>query len=286
MRRFSVGMIIACLSVALTTAVQAKEEAPEGYEDAPQADAKPAAPARGMGAAAQPRPVPAAAVVGLTLSADKKDADENANPHVLQLEKQFRPQFDQMLRIEIAFARRACNMDDAQRKAVAEAGEKCVPSILRQCAIAQHKMETGGFRPDSTPNATRLLREQLGGVIKKLLRPEQVEQYRRESRDRDANRKRAVVRYMVAKADQTLSLSVEQRERLVFTLTRDYSDGWEQSLPLWLNNPHLVPLVPDAQILPLLNDKQAAIWRDIPKNNHMVWHMWMMQSGLATIQEP
>lgn len=285
MRRFSVGMIIACLSVALTT-VQAKEEAPEGYEDAPQADAKPVTPARARGAAVQPRPVPAVVAPPPALPADKNSADENVNPHVLQLEKQFRPQFDQMLRIEIAFARRACNMDDAQRGAVAKAGEKCVSSVLRQCAIAQHKMETGGFQSDSMPNATRLLREQLGEVVKKTLRPEQVEQYRRESQKRTANLKRAVIRYMVSKADQTLSLSVEQRDKLVLALSKDYSDSWEQSLPLWLHNPHLVPLVPDAQILPLLNETQAAIWRETPKNNHVFGQMWMMQLGVATIQEP
>ena len=276
-RLFPVWIFALCLCTpSMTTAVEAKEEVPQGYEDAAEADAKPAA-GGPMGG-------------GMAVEAPRKDlkkpAEENVDPHVAQLERQFRPQFQQMLKVEIAFIRRACDMDQAQCEAVAKAGQQCVSDVLRQCAIAQQKMEQGGFQPDSMPNAPKLMREQIAEVAMKSLRPEQIERYRRESVERAASRKLAVVRYMVAKADQTLALSTQQREKLVLALTKTYLEHWEQTMTLWMQNPQFVPSIPDPQILPLLNEKQAAVWQKMPKSNQVVVHMsWMMAPGIAVIQE-
>ena len=120
----------------------------------------------------------------------------------------------------------------------------------------------------------KLLREQLAEIVGKSLRPEQIERYRRESEQRAASRKRAVVRYMVARADQTLVLSVEQREKLVLALTENYSDAWERAVSLWMNNVQYMPSIPDAQIVPLLSENQKTVWRGIPKIE-----LWLLRTN-------
>ena len=330
-RLFPAWIILLCLSAApLMAAAPAKEEVPQGYEDAGRAEEKVSrpqpAPKANRGPAVQvsgkPRPVPpakakrevvpqgyedapqpgknapvAAAAAPVVVLAPVANAPGNVDARVKQLEQQYRPQFQQMLNSELAFIRRACDLDQSQRETAAKAGQRCMSSILRQCAVAQHEMERGQNRgvvivggavqPNCPPGPRKLLREQLAEIAGKSLRPEQIERYRRESKERDASRKRAVVCYMVARADQTLVLSVEQREKLVLALTDNYSDAWERTISIWRNNPQFIPSIPDSQIVPLLSENQKTVWRRIQKMNFGV-SMSMdvqMDSGMAVIKE-
>ena len=214
------------------------------------------------------------------------NAPANVDARVKQLEQQYRPQFKQLLDVELAFVRRVCEPDPSQRELVAKAGEQCMTAVLTKCAAAQIQMENGGFRPGSQPNPRGLLQEQFADALTKSLRPEQVERYRRESQQRTASRRRAVVHYMIAKADQTLAFSSEQREKLTQTLLEHYSDDWEQAIPLWMHNPQFVPAIPNRWITPLLNEKQQSVRRGIPESNGFFAGMnWMVSPNMAVIQE-
>ena len=278
LRLLPVWIVLLCLSsTPVKAADQAKEELPQGYEDA--AEANKVAPAA-------VRPMALGGGVG-AIGEDQQDDDpEKVDPQVIQLEKQHRSQFQQLLDTELAIIRRACDPDPTQPEAIVKAGEQCMSSVLRQCAIAQHKMhQPRAGPPRSMPDARKLLREQFAKVVGKSLRPDQIELYRRESELRAASRKRAVVRYMVVRADQTLVLSTKQREKLVQALIEDYSDNWERSLPIWMQNAQFAPSIPDSQIVPLLNAIQKAVWQMLPKQLHSTHISWIMASGMPVIKD-
>jgi hypothetical protein len=267
-----------------------KEDVPQGYEDAPEANAKPAnarpalavAPARLMPAggfvpagAGIPAPI---APVGVNGEAAKGGPEGQVDPRVIQMERQYRPRFEQMLQTELAFIRRTCDLDKTQREAVANAGKQCVSSVLRQCAITMQKMNNGvPMAQVSKLNARKLLREQLAIAVTKSVRPEQLKQFRRESDERDASWKRAVVHYVVAKLDRRLVLSAEQREKMTLAFTKNYSDEWEQFFPLWLQNDEYMPSFLESQVTPLLDQNQKNVWQGIQK----IGGYWSGDMGLS-----
>jgi hypothetical protein len=325
--RYLTRMIAFCLGLAsIGGAVLAKEDVPQGYEDAAPVEKK--APAAKPLPAAKPRsavaaigvavkkqladkaksaevpqgyedaaPAPAAAViraprarqrsaVGAIGRAVERRLVAKADPAVAQVEQEYRPYIERMLKGEIAFMRRACDMDPAQREAVAKASQQYLPDILRQCAVAQAQMMQGRRPSQSPSSATDVFQQRLVEIAGKSLRPEQIERYRRELELRSASRKRAVVDYMVARADQTLTLSAEQRETLAAALTKNYSDTWEKCLSIWMNNVQYMPSIPDTHISPLLSEEQKTVWRGLQKLGDVnVGMHWMINQGMGIIQE-
>lgn len=227
-------------------------EAPQGYEDAPVAKKTPAA-AHAAPAAAQP-------------------VIDAANPRVVQMVQQYRPQYQRLLKAENAFMCRACQPDAAEKAAFAKLAEECMTGVLQECALAQVRMEQGGeIRPNAIPDAPSLLRTRLMEVAKKTLRPDRAEQYRRETELRAASRRRAMIDYMVARADELLVLSPEQRRKLTDALTKHYSNNWERHLSIWMNNTQLAPSIPDSQIQPLLSPEQQTVWTGLNKLGDCYW---------------
>jgi hypothetical protein len=266
---------VAALSKTLQKKID-QRDLPQGYEDAPQAG--------GNAAVRRSKPAKRKSAIGAIAKAIGGD-QPNADPQLAQMERQYRPQFKQLLAVELAFVRRACDLDSAQRQTAAKVGEQCLDSVLRQCVLAQREMQMGR-QAETSIGPRNVLSEELANGLRESLRPEQIERYRRESAARTAARKRAVVAYMVARADQTLVLSAEQREKMTRELIDHYSDAWERSMPLWMHNVQFIPSIPDERVMPLLNAKQKAVWQGFPKNSYFSSHMdFMMVSGIGTIQD-
>ena len=64
--------------------------------------------------------------------------EENDDPNVRNLEAQFRPQFQQLLYVELAFLRRACNVDAKAFREVARAANVRLHVAVRAHAISQN----------------------------------------------------------------------------------------------------------------------------------------------------
>ena len=267
-------------------------------KDNKAAAVKAAKAARAKAARGMPTPVPAAAYGGATPyraarkpkeQPKKKDDPKKVDPQVLALEKQYRSQFNRLLIVEIAFMRRACNPSSDQRKVLVKEGKRCAADVLRKCAIAQHNMRQRrrvGRGTFTMPDPRKLLNKQLVEVAKKTLPPDKYEKYRQESERRAASRKLAIVHYMIARADDHLMLSAEQRVQLEKILTKHYQDEWEPHMPIWMSNPHLTPKIPDGRILPILNKHQRTAWRNVPnRGTYQIDLSWILSSVGTTIRE-
>jgi hypothetical protein len=195
-------------------------------------------------------------------------AGAGMDAQVEQFVQQFRPLF----RAEYYFIRRVCDLTPDQRKRVAREGERAVKDAARKFAELQQKMMQGGWRPGTQyPEPQRVLEEVLSKSVTGILSPEQQARYKDELEKRAANRKQVALDNLVAKLDQDLVLSAEQRDKISESLSSHWNEAWCQSLNMLMNIEHFFPNVPDNLVVPFLTENQQKSWRRIPRNQNVFW---------------
>ncbi len=234
-----------------------EEEVPQGYEDAAVADeAKPAVEAQ--------IEEDAGSLIDVLVGALAEDAD----PNVVNLERQYLPQFQPLLKPELAFIRRVCRLNKEQSEQITKAADQRLRVAVREYAIAQNNMRQGRgrIRAQSMPDPRKLVQQQLTKLVQQKLSAEQANAYQQERDKRDAHRKRAAVLSLVAKLDEELVLTVEQRGKLIESLTTNWQGAWTQSLEILIhNNNQYLPHIPDQHVVPFLNETQKTVWRGAQK---------------------
>ncbi|MCH5375468.1 MAG: hypothetical protein JJ992_15970 [Planctomycetes bacterium] len=237
---------------------QDEVEVPAGYEDAPVAGS-PAAANEGE-AAAQPQ------------MQVLVDAVFDADPNVANMEKQYLPRFQSLWKAEIAFVQRVCRPDQAQREKIEAAKDRCTAAAAREYTIAYSGVRAvadpfGGVIANRAVDPRELIRKQMARLVADGLGSEKLAAYQDECERRDAHRKHAAVLNLVARLDEELLLSAEQRDKLMESLRSHYQDGWGQSLTVLLNNRQYLPSIPDQYVVSILNETQRAVWQGAQKYN-------------------
>lgn len=230
-----------------------EQEVPQGYEDAATADADaPAVDAEESGS-----------LIDVLVGALADDAD----PQIVNLERQYLPQFQSLLKPELAFIQRVCRLDKEQRDQIAKTADRRLRLAVKEYVIALNNMNQGRgrFRRQSMPDPRKLVQRQLAKWVEQNLSTEQAEAYRQESDKRNEHRKHAAVLSLVAKLDEELVLTIEQREKLIESLSSNWQDAWLQSLETLIHNNQYLPQLPDQLVIPFLNETQKTIWRGAQK---------------------
>jgi hypothetical protein len=130
-------------------------------------------------------------------------------------------------------------------------------------------MQRGGWRSgDTIPQPQQQIQAGFAVAVEALLSPEQAARYADETAKREANRRRVAVQSVVARLDQNLRLSAEQRERLCASLPEHWKDSWSQQL--WIGNENLPP-IPEKAVATILNPAQLKIWKSIPKSGDVMF---------------
>ena len=195
---------------------------------------------------------------------------------------QFTEQFRALFRVEYYFIRGVCELTKDQRKQLAHLGEPTVKTVARQFVEGQQKMMRGGFRPgmQQYPDARKLMEEELTKATAGFLTPEQQSRYRQEVEQREASRKKLVIDNLVAKLDQELVLTSEQRESMVKALAAKWDKNWGQSLDMLTNIDNFFPAVPDEAVAPILTDAQKEVWRRFPRNQNVFFGVNIGMGGI------
>lgn len=192
------------------------------------------------------------------------------NDQVQQYVQLLRP----MERAEYYFIRNVCGLDKAQRKRVAKEGERALRIAARRFLEEQQKLMRGGWRPGvQQPDPQQILADVLGKSVPPLLSSDQAARYKDELDRRVASRKQVALDNLVAKLDQDLVLSAEQREKIGGALASNWNAAWGQSLQMLMNIEHFFPDIPDKLIAPFLTENQKAAWRRIPRNQNVFFGM-------------
>jgi hypothetical protein len=131
-----------------------------------------------------------------------------------------------------------------------------------------------GIRPGQEPqwpDPRKIISDELLKSVKTSLSPDQAKRYEAELEKRSAARKRAALLNLVAKLDKDLVLSADQRGKLSEALTANWKDEWGQQIEVFMYGDTYMPVLPDAQVLSVLTDKQKQIWKAIPKQQNQIW---------------
>lgn len=264
-RSMSIWGALLCLGLSTTVGLaQNKAEVPKGYEDAaPAGQRRPAA-----RAAPAARDRPTDEMLNRTVLEVLTDAvEKRADANVRKLKVQDLPQLRQFVKPELAFVRRVCEPDKEQFREVGAAVQERFGIAVGEQAVRQNQIQFLGARAGAMgmPQLRTVFQEQMTTIVRAKLRPEQVERYEEECAHRTARRKRAVVLNLVAKLDDKLSLSSDQREKLVESLTAGYQETWGQWLVMLTHIAQFTPDIPQDCVLPALSEKQKAVWRETPK---------------------
>lgn len=189
------------------------------------------------------------------------------------LEQQFLQQFRQLSKTELNFVRVVCQPDKEQDKKLKAASAAALKMAVKKFAEIQKKLQQGmraGEQPE-WPDPRKLMSDVLLKSIKETMSEEAAKRYEAELEKRAAARKRAALLNLVAKLDKELVLTADQRGKLTEAINSNWKDSWCQQLETFMYGDAYMPVVPDAQILPVLSEKQKQIWNGIPKQHHQIW---------------
>jgi hypothetical protein len=234
------------------------------------------APAAGALQKVAPQPAQPAAKQGSLLGAivDALGGDQDANnrraraiedQNLRNLEAQFRPQFQQLLYLELAFLRRVCKPDAKPFAEVAKAAKADLHVPLREY-VSQYWARQSGRGSSNVADPRSAIRKLLVPLVAAKLGPEKARLYRQECDNRAEARKHAVVVNLVAALDLRLVLTAQQRAKLVQSLSANYENAWDQYVEAFAAGNQIgLPSIRDKSIVPLLDARQKSVWEQVVK---------------------
>jgi hypothetical protein len=197
--------------------------------------------------------------LALSGTAFAQGVPDNEVAQLRQFRQQFGKSFGQLYKRELHFMRMVCQPTKEQFQRIAADGEPALNS-----AIATFISNSRRSGQQSDPRI--MIAEAVAKSVQSTLSPKQAARYQKELDQRALARKRVWVLGLVRMLDEALVLTPEQREKLQKILEKNSKDSGNQMQMLMVGGRHL-PSMPEAEILPILNDKQRAIWQGIPKGN-------------------
>jgi hypothetical protein len=179
------------------------------------------------------------------------------------LAQQWEPRLRPMLRAEYRFMRTVCEPTKEQRLPIVRRSGGFLKETAKALAASQINPQPGGR---SSPNYRSVLVEHLASAAKEHLTAEQYQKYRKELDARTADEKQAAIMNLVARLDQNLSLSGEQREKIGAALGEKWDESWSQNLEMFMRlADQYVPSIPDDRIVPFLDPTQRQLWSGLQK---------------------
>ena len=192
--------------------------------------------------------------------------------NIRNLEAQFRPQFQQLLYVELAFLRRVCKPDAKPFAEVAKAAKAGLHVPLREYVVSRYGARRRGRGDSNAVDPRSEMQKLLMPLVEADLGPEKSRLYRQECDSRAEARKHAVVLNVVAALDERLLLTAQQRAKLVQSLSSNYERAWDPLLEgfAWGNQGY-VPSIRDESLVPLLDERQKGVWDQTVKQNGQVF---------------
>jgi hypothetical protein len=196
-------------------------------------------------------------------------AGENADPMA-----PYREMLKAPLKVELSFIKRACKLNDEQRKQVIGAGREWLETYLPKFAKTQQdpngqmvmvNVGPGNFAQQRRSKKNKQeLPELIGAAIGDKLTDEQKKLYQDECEKREAFRRQAIVENIVAIVDDRLRLDAAQREAIAKSLVEHWGEFTPPPLEMFANMSSFneyMPQLPANCITPHLNENQMREWR-------------------------
>ncbi len=239
----SAFVLIAACACSLSRAQQ-----PPGAEDVAKAKDRPAAEKKEADQAKAKRAEEEAARAELTTSA--------------------RRLFRSLYLVELRFIRVSSGASDEQARRIARAAQAQLRASVsefvdKELKRKQDRQSSPGFDPSAV---CRSVQDAVSAIARAQLSPEQWARYREQVEKRTAHRKQVAIRGLLARLEQKLRLTADQRDKLGESLSSHWDPSWDNAVVLVGMNSNF-PEIPDPVILPFLTETQKAAWKAIEKGN-------------------
>jgi hypothetical protein len=199
----------------------------------------------------------------------------NDEAHLDPVEQDMRNKLEPVLKKELAFATRVCQLDKTQRKTLADAGAEALKKAAYQYTQAQqHAIQprivifNGGRNvvPAQT-NPIKILQDALVAAAAEKLPTEMSKQLADEFTKRAQYRQQAVIDSLVVMLDKKLALTEQQRKEISDSLAANWEDSWAPQLQIFMYEQDMFPPLPDKCIVPHLLPSQKTVWENLPNRN-------------------
>lgn len=247
--------------------------------------------------APQPDPEQPAEPPGFTQEA-KALLNMKVAANVKEMERQYRDQFAIFMKVERSFLRRTCLLTPEELAAIDGSSDLCVNAAAREMANPQGRMAEFEGRviirnnnvfhrmPTATQQPETLLLKWIVKAAEEKLPADKAELYRNEVEKRKVAVKQVQMLSLIAKLDEELLLTADQRQQLMQNLSENWQPSWEAQLELYAAaSARTVPPIPDKFIVPVLDDKQKVVWRGIEKQSQAFWGN-IQQPHIMLVDEP
>jgi hypothetical protein len=180
-------------------------------------------------------------------------------------------QYAQHYHVELLHARSAGGLSKDQLKRIRPEADKQLGIAIEQLVddqLAWAQARKPGAKPLNRPNAADVIKRVqtvVSGAVKAHATPEQWTAYVEDLAHRDQSRKEAGVRYCVAALDRQVMLSVDQRTRLIDSLSSHWDDAWSSALAQSIQGSASLPPVPGEYLTPILSESQLKTYRSLQK---------------------
>lgn len=208
------------------------------------------------------------------------------DPAVIAMEQQLRPQYETQLNAKLHHWRSVCRPTLEQQEKLLAAGKEALDKSVR--AMAEQQVQGGArpvpvFRNGRQPvnaNPSSAIDHALEAVAKEILSQEQRDRLKREARKRQEFEKRVGVRNIIVLLDKRLILTAPQRSQFMKKLQEGWQNHWATQVQNLVHGQETIPKIHDKIVLPILNERQQKIWKDLQKNqqNHFFGGMHMFHN--------
>lgn len=176
---------------------------------------------------------------------------------------QFEQMLEPLLAVELVFAKRACgSLPPAARREVFAASRRALRDVAERLARLQLD---GVGRDDERFDTRRALHEQVAAALAPRAAAAELAGYEREWQLRQARRAEAARIRMVAKLDEQLGLTENQRRAVLDDLESRWQTDWIRELEdhdgMMINEYPPAPDFAEASITPHLQPDQLEHWR-------------------------
>lgn len=194
---------------------------------------------------------------------ENPDADELVAGE-LSLEDEELAEFRVMLKPELLFVRKVCDLPEPEFRTLSQSCEALLTGIVPQFFAEQEQREqalNNGKNPSAElKQLPQRIREAVSQIAECQLTPEQWSQFSAEFQLRTAHRKRVAILNLVARLDHDLLLTSTQREQVRKLLEDIWSDSWSQSLGAFASESNFMPFLAEDDLRPILSPAQLDTW--------------------------
>ncbi len=180
--------------------------------------------------------------------------------------EQFRRQLRPLLRSQLHVIKTVCATSKEEQAKIAREGEAVLDEAAKKFSATQMAMQRGiGFQAGQDfPNPRENIRDGILRVVKAQLPADRAGRFQADVDEQIAYQFRTAARNLVARFDEVLVLSEEQREKLSDSLAKSKDNILKNFDGNSYNGPYL-PAAPDNLVTPFLTQSQLKIWRETQK---------------------